>query len=539
MKFRFHIVALWLLFMLFVALLAELGCATGIIPLDVLDNLAHNSASWWRQPSWLHAANFLLLAFVFLWSAILLLSPGVSASMSAVGGFSAVLLSSHFSPLYMIVPFFPPGGVLLAAALLRWLLYRSGCDPDPRGAIRGLIPAGRSDKILWSLICLLVIYIFLNQFKEAGLVVAQRTDFGTFYDAAVAVAGRTDPYGASEGAYFYPPTFAFFFRLFTWLPKAGASLLWLTCKLALAISSLGAVYGLIHGQRMSESVRRWLIIGITLVAARFILADLQYGNVNIVVIWLSLMAIVLDFRGKSLLAGLALAAAISIKVVPAVFLIYFIVSGRFRAVLWTAIWLLALNLLPFAVSPHFFREPWASYLAAGVHDKLGSRLAQPDNQSLWGALNRALELSFSQARRIWIACSAAFTAVAAWVAFRSRRKEFVYQVGAAALFFLLGLLVSPGSWVVHYAAVLLPMSYLLRAAIVGRSHAYLYWIVFIVANIAFTVSGWSRLSVRMSIEQSWFVAANCLLFFTLVLLISIPQHSRDVNNTHFGGTFFK
>lgn len=476
MKFRFHIVALWLLFILFVALLAELGCATGIIPLDVLDNLVYNSAGWWRQPLWLHAVISLLLAAVLLWSAILLLAPGVSGRLSA---------------------------------------------------IRELIPAGRSDRILWSLICLLTIYTFINQFRETGLVVARPTDFGTFYDAAVAVAGGIDPYSASEGAYFYPPTFAFFFRLFIWLPKAGASLLWFTCKLALAISSLVAVYGLVHGQRMSESGRRWLIIAITLVAARFILADLQYGNVNIVVLWLSIMTIVLDFRGKSVLAGLALAAAISIKVVPSVFLIYFFARGRYRVVLWSALWLLALNLLPFAVLPQYLRETWASYLAAGVHDKLGSRLAQPDNQSLWGALNRALELSFTQARRIWVACSAALAAIAAWVAFRSRQKEFLYQVGVAALFFLLGLLVSPGSWVVHYVAVLLPMSYLLRAAIVGRSHTYLYWIVFIVANIAFTVSGWSRLTVRLSIEQSWFVATNCLLFFTLVLLASIPQHSHD------------
>jgi len=56
-NFLSRAVSLWLLFVLFVAFLTELGCAVGLIPNAVLDAMAHDSALWWRQPLWLHASR--------------------------------------------------------------------------------------------------------------------------------------------------------------------------------------------------------------------------------------------------------------------------------------------------------------------------------------------------------------------------------------------------------------------------------------------------------------------------------------------------
>jgi alpha-1,2-mannosyltransferase len=390
-------------------------------------------------------------------------------------------------------------------------------------ALRGLLSrlggATRGDRLLWGCISLLVLYCCINQFGEARRVVSGTTDFGTFYDAGAALVRGDDPYRATGEGYFYPPTFAFYFRFLTWLPKVAASFLWFGIKLILAVWSLVVVDTLLEGRLFSNSRRRWFIAGTVFVAARFLVSDLQFGNVNTVILWLGLMAVALDFKGCALLAGCALAAAVSIKIVPAVFLIYFVVRGRGRLVGWTFLWLVAFNLLPFAFAPHLMAESWTSYLAAGVESKLGSSLAQPDNQSLWGFLNRSLGLSLPRIRLVWVVCSAFFASIAALLSFRVRREASGRHVGAAALFFLLGLLVSPGSWVVHYSAVLLPMAYLLREAMRRRPPAWSLWAIFAALNAAFTGSGLARLAVRLSIEQSWFVGGTCLLFFTIGYLI--------------------
>ncbi len=517
-----RIISLWLLFILFIAFLTELGCSAGLIPADVLDAVATNSASWWREPFWLHATSAIVILIVLYFIAIVLFATDIPRRRGRVGGIAAVLLSSHLSPVYLVAPYIPLAGAIFSLLMAGGLLLQAKASVDPRALLRRFLPSEPADRILALVFGLLVLYCFLNQFREASKVFARSSDFGTFYDAAVALAGGNDPYGALSGRYFYPPTFAFCFRLLAWLPKVGASLLWFAIKMALDIWSLAAVNALFRGHTMPHARRRWFFVGMVFVSARFLIADLEYGNVNGLVLWLGLMAVILDFRGQSVLAGCALAAAISTKIVPALFLIYFGVRGRIRVLVWTVAWLVAINLFPFIFAAPLVARSWTAYFPLGVLGKLGNPLAQPDNQSLWGALNRFLDLPFSQVRLIWLVCSAFLVSIAAWIAFRARREDPALQAGAASLFFLLGLLVSPGSWVVHYGATLLPMAYLLREALASRSPvgvpAYLVWIVFTAATAAFTLSGWSRPTVRWSIEQSWFVAANCLVYFAIVFL---------------------
>lgn len=532
-----RIFSLWLILVLAAGVVAEIGSATGAIARDVLDGLANGSSGWWQAPAWLHGILSILILLLLVLTSALLFSSGAAQPTRWAGGLCALFLASHLSPLHAGRAYAPVVGTLAALALVGWILRRAeyGADPqvllrDARAAARRAIPA---DTALWALAAAIVLYAVVNQFGEAARVVSRDTDFGTFYDAAVAVRSGSDPYAATEGKYFYPPAFAFYFAVLTYLPKAGASILWFTIKLALVMWSLAAVYSLLEERAGSAAGRRWLAVGVVFVAARFLLADLQFGNVNAFVLWLCVAAIVLDFKERAVLAGLALAAAVSIKLVPAVFLVYFLARGRYRVVLWTGVWLAALNLLPLVSGLHEFAATWSSYFDAGVHGKLTSRLAQPDNQSLWGALNRAIDMPLARITPIWAACAIALAAVAAWAAWRVRREDVFHQTGAASLFFLLGLLVSPGSWVVHYVAVLLPMSYLLAAGVMGPSRPRAYAVVFIAANLVFTMSGWWRLTVRLSIEHSWFVAANVVLLLTLVFLVLgvCPEKTPDAGNS--------
>jgi hypothetical protein len=60
---------------------------------------------------------------------------------------------------------------------------------------------------------------------------------------------------------------------------------------------------------------------------------------------------------------------------------------------------------------------------------------------------------------------------------------------------------------VHYVGVMLPMGALLRLTLGGAPPRALYLYVFVAANLAMSISGWWRWSVRMSIEQSWYLVA--------------------------------
>jgi hypothetical protein len=146
-------------------------------------------------------------------------------------------------------------------------------------------------------------------------------------------------------------------------------------------------------------------------------------------------------------------------------------------------------------------------------EQLTSRLAQPDNQSLWGALNRTLpDMLLSRVQLIWGALAALLGAVALLAARPSACRSPRDQVLAASLFFLLGLLVSPGSWVVHYVAVLLPLGVLWRWLLEEGRRSTVFWSLFVAVNLVFSSSGWSRWSVRLSIEGSLFVLAALALF---------------------------
>lgn len=522
---HWHSSSLWLLILLISSALLELGCATAWTSHDVLAAINADSMSWWRRPAWLHALAALLYAVLLVGMTFKGVARRCAQRTQLLGGISAVLLASHLSPLYLIAPFVPLVGLLLGLIVIA-CLSRGGNLSGIRDAFLDLTTKARSYRLLWSVTGILILVAFYEQFQEMAKLVDSLTDFRMFYEAAVALGAGDNPYTINNGGYFHPPTFAFYFQSLTWLPITGASLLWFTIKLVLVIWSIRAVFRLVGGREPDVSNQRWLILGAILVAARFLLADLAYGNTNVLVLWLTLAAVSLDSEEKPCLAALALAGAASVKVVPILFVVYFLARRRLPVLMWMAVWLLALNLTPLLLGGGIMQEAWRSYLETGVAGKLNDSLAQLDNQSMWGALSRLSGWPLSLKRLAWGGLSLLLISTAAWATYNLRvrcRTDRYRQAGAASLFFLLGLLVSPGSWVVHYCALLLPMTYLLGKALKESARAPVLWAVFIVANVVFTISGWFRPSVRWSIEQSWFVIMTLVLFATMVGLTTRSQ----------------
>ncbi|MBK8165299.1 MAG: DUF2029 domain-containing protein [bacterium] len=458
---------LWLVVLLACLAIAELGHVAGFVGEPVVRGLSGPDTDWWRRSAIFH-----------------------------FGAFGCLL-----------------GLVVLAGRSLSRRLPRL---------------QSRAARILAVVIVLLGVVLCLNQFAEMRRVVSQVTDFGTIYAASRALFGGGDPYAATDNAYFYPPLLSFLFGSLIRLTPAGASLLFFSVKMVLVVWALAACDRLVSGERFNGGRRVLFSLGMIFVAARFWIADLQFGNTNVLIMFLVIASIAMDHDQRPLPAGLALALAISIKIIPGVLCVHYLCRRRWRTLAITAVTVLGLNLMPWFLLRDHWWSAWESYHVAGVAGKLSLRLSEPDNQSLWGVINRTFPNgSIADLRIVWLAASLLLVSFAGLVSRVAIRREPMAHIASAALYPLLGLLVSPGSWVVHYTATLLPMTTVWMLALSRQWSGRISWPLFLAANLAFTMSGWARITVRASTTQSWFVLATVLLVVGLgawVLTRPVARH---------------
>lgn len=372
----------------------------------------------------------------------------------------------------------------------------------------------------WVLVlCLLMGYLTVVEIKELDRLITRVTDFGTFYRASVAVMQHGDPYALTMGEYLYPPTFAYLIRPLNWVPITWASVIWFIAKLMMLVAMTRWSFDLLDGFELEPRRRVLLLIGMLTATARFWIADLQYGNTNILIAFLLLGAVALDLRRRSPMAGVLAAVAMTIKVVPGLLFLWLLARRSYRAIGWGAAAMLVLNLVPFALEPAAAAEVWNCYVEHGVVGKLAGDLSKTDNQSLWGVLSRVLPDQPVMVRIVWIVVS--LTAMGGLFRLTKRlygRPAFDQAVGGA-LALALVLVVSPGSWVVHFVMAFFPMAALLRLGLTDRRYRRLYLLVFLLAYMPLTMSGWWRTTVRISLEGAWFLATIVIVIACLTLAV--------------------
>ena len=362
-----------------------------------------------------------------------------------------------------------------------------------------------------------------------------RIDFDVYRMGGQVLLDGGDLYGIlprlAEGSYLpftYPPLAAALFSIFTVVPLGLGQALFT----AISIGCLLVVCRIVLSSLVERPVPElwWLATAATTVGLWLepVRDTLNFGQINIVLMTLVVVDVLLG-RGKwwnGLLVGLA----ISIKLTPAVFLLFFLVRRDWRALGVGAASAVTYAALGHLLTPNDSTTYWTSTLFDT--DRIGSPHFA-NNQSIKGELGR-LGIESDVA---WFLVSLIVGLFIAWVAWRllsvapagpqlsgPRDVAALMAVAFAALY------CSPVAWD-HSWVWVVPLLILLTFLATRPAASAMWWWLVGFGLVIFAVAPHQRIPQRYDAELSWvwwqhLVGSSYLLWGLAVLValgVSAPR----------------
>lgn len=163
-----------------------------------------------------------------------------------------------------------------------------------------------------------------------------RNDWDIFLAASRALFAGEDVYAITffDGYhYYYSLFFATLLYPFALLPAVLSKFLWLCINLLLVVHVFRRVMSYAASDVLTARTKQWLLFLLAIGMLRFLKSNLHLGQTTILLLALSLEALHQENKGRSWLAGTWLALAINIKLLPAVFIPYWVYRFRLKAAL--------------------------------------------------------------------------------------------------------------------------------------------------------------------------------------------------------------
>jgi alpha-1,2-mannosyltransferase len=316
----------------------------------------------------------------------------------------------------------------------------------------------------------------------------------------------------SKYGYTYPP-----FAALAMLPMAFVS--W---PVAVVISCLAAVvtgglvvWWLVDPIARREGWTRWFAfaIAVCLVAAFEPMREtFTFGQVNTLLLFLVAADLLwLVGRGHKA-AGVGIGLATAVKLTPGIFIVYLLVTRRWRAAITASVTAAGVTLLAAALAPDASRQFWTEML--WNTDRIGS-LSFVSNQSLQGVVARLDPVHPSTAA--WLVLVVAALAVWVW-----RVRDADLRTGLA-LTGVVQCLVSPVTWVHHLVWLLPALILLFDRALEARNRRL---VIFAVVAYGFLISRFVWIWERGSPGVSGFVGSNTYVWLSIALLLLLPIPER-------------
>ena len=383
---------------------------------------------------------------------------------------------------------------------------------------------------------------------------------------------------ALEKAYLYPPAFAAAFAPLTALPPLWGYACWMALEVVLAIA-LARTGATLAGLAPQDTEARRTALALALAAGIVPVYDnLAEGQVNLLVAWLSCVAVLESERGRDRRAAFALAAAVHIKIVPIVLAAAFAVWRRSGVVRWLTLALVAVGLLPLAwrittmgVGPgasafgRDYVDFWHAILwpAASADHVAGVEQLFAPNFSLRATLSRlfvegtALSPFPGQAARrgplllalppplvhaTSIGLGLGGITAALWTCQWSgddRRR----RVAAAGLLLLAGALAAPSFWEHHFVALALAAAGLWSVLVARNRYARLRGWVCLVAPLVATItipffvalfSAGFESTFYLALREYGFPTAAAVNVLVVGIAVTLHPQNVDVRQGPFG-----
>jgi alpha-1,2-mannosyltransferase len=308
---------------------------------------------------------------------------------------------------------------------------------------------------------------------------AYGNDFNVYYFAAREIANGHTPYDQSLGAwtpYLYLPLLAELLIPLTWLPLSIASYVWFLISafsllVAMRMAALLAEKELRpspSGESRQTQILRphtLLLILALITLVRFTLDNFDYGQVNTIVAALGVAHIYFYANNKKPASMIAFALAATIKLTPLVFIAYHLAKGRWKFAVACAALFVALTAASYAPFGSRADDAFTTFFKRTVQNEQGFNFAYHGNQSLRAAIERIKgnEEAIDPSSRLTTVSGAVLLLLALFVALRTQS-----EIAASAPFFCLAVILSPLSWKQHFVILILPLAFLIRAALIEK-----------------------------------------------------------------------
>jgi alpha-1,2-mannosyltransferase len=251
------------------------------------------------------------------------------------------------------------------------------------------------------------------------------------------------------GTFKYTPFAAGVFVPLTLVPKLLLPMLALLVNLfslllVVWVSLGGQGYARDHGRVAATAALTALALPLQPVLMNF-----TAGQVNLIL----LLLVLADLTGRDRWwTGVGVGLAAGIKLIPGIFVVYLLVTRRFRAAAVAVGAFVLTALAGFIALPGDSRAFWAANLADPSRITGDSDAMSPENQSIRGALARLLGIA-DVPGPVWIPVAAVVALAALWIAVRAHRQNrellAVSVIGTAMV------LVTPWTWT-HYWVWFIP-----------------------------------------------------------------------------------
>ncbi len=292
-----------------------------------------------------------------------------------------------------------------------------------------------------------------------------------------------------------------------------------TCA-AIAVVTVMVVSWFIDPVARRQGWVPWYAVGI--VAACMIAFDplretLLFGQVNMYLVALVGVDLLFLVRRGSRFAGVGIGLATALKLTPGVFLIYLLVTKRWRAALTASSAAAGATLLGAALAPDASRVFWTD--ALWNTDRVG-QAAYISNQSLKGAVARLSEQEPSTL--LW-----ALAVIAVLVVWAVRVRRAVAVGDEKTGFALTGVvtcLISPITWIHHLVWLMPALLLLFDRSVTAESLKRQRWLW------GFTLGAYAVLSSRIvwAFDENWtanpmvWFVSNAYVWISLALLVALP-----------------